>query len=365
PVIVGLRFALEPGRGRTALPVRSALAGAVLAVTGVVAMGTFASSLHRLVGTPTRYGWPGDFMVLDVPEPIVRALVDDERVRAVARLSSVAVRLSGRQVPGGAFDVRKGSPSWTILEGRMPATSEEVALGTRLARQLDRRPGDDVEVDLRSGGTRRFRVVGVGIWSPLSPVDFGVAAVFAPQGLAAVGLTEPYIEALAAAGNEADAEALASELAEHMEVARRQLPADVDNLRQLERLPGMLGGFLAVVGIVTMGHALSLATRRRASDLAVLRSLGLTPRQAASTLAVMAVTTALVGVLAGVPLGLALGNLFWKAVARAIAVADDAMVSVPVLALVAPVAILTALTLAAGHIRRARRLQPAAMLRAE
>ena len=55
--VVGVRFALEPGRGRTAVPVRSALFGTVLAVAMVVATLTFASSLGTLVSHPALYGW--------------------------------------------------------------------------------------------------------------------------------------------------------------------------------------------------------------------------------------------------------------------------------------------------------------------
>ncbi len=50
--VVGMRFALERGQGRSAVPVRSALLGGVLAVVTVVATLTFASSLHTLVSNP-------------------------------------------------------------------------------------------------------------------------------------------------------------------------------------------------------------------------------------------------------------------------------------------------------------------------
>ena len=49
-------MAFEPGRGRTAVPVRSALAGSVIAVAAVVAAGVFGASLVGLLGTPRAYG---------------------------------------------------------------------------------------------------------------------------------------------------------------------------------------------------------------------------------------------------------------------------------------------------------------------
>ena len=66
--LVGVRFALEPGRGRTAVPVRSALLGAVLAVALVVATLTFGSGLQSLVSHPALYGWNWSYM-LDPPTP--------------------------------------------------------------------------------------------------------------------------------------------------------------------------------------------------------------------------------------------------------------------------------------------------------
>ena len=56
---VGVRMALEPGRGRTAVPVRSALAGTAIALTALVAAAVFGASLARLAGTPHRYGETG------------------------------------------------------------------------------------------------------------------------------------------------------------------------------------------------------------------------------------------------------------------------------------------------------------------
>src|SRR5206468_2070490 len=45
PGSVGVRMAFEPGRGRTAVPVRSAVAGTIVAVAAVVAAVVFGTSL--------------------------------------------------------------------------------------------------------------------------------------------------------------------------------------------------------------------------------------------------------------------------------------------------------------------------------
>ena len=60
PAVTGVRFALEPGVGRNAVPVRSAILGAALAVIVVVATVTFSASLNSLVSHPRLYGWNWD-----------------------------------------------------------------------------------------------------------------------------------------------------------------------------------------------------------------------------------------------------------------------------------------------------------------
>jgi hypothetical protein len=52
----GVRMALQPGRGRTAVPVRSAIFGATLGVAALTASLVLAASLGHLLNTP---GWPG------------------------------------------------------------------------------------------------------------------------------------------------------------------------------------------------------------------------------------------------------------------------------------------------------------------
>ena len=52
----GVAMAFEPGHGRTAVPVRSALAGSVIAVAALAAAAVFGASLVGLVGTPHDYG---------------------------------------------------------------------------------------------------------------------------------------------------------------------------------------------------------------------------------------------------------------------------------------------------------------------
>ena len=56
PVVVGTRFALEPGRGRSAVPVRPAIIGAVTGVLGILAAFTFSHGVSDAAHNPARFG---------------------------------------------------------------------------------------------------------------------------------------------------------------------------------------------------------------------------------------------------------------------------------------------------------------------
>ena len=58
--LIGVRHALERGRGRAAVPVGSALVGSVVAVTVLGATAVFGASLSHLTSTPALYGQPYD-----------------------------------------------------------------------------------------------------------------------------------------------------------------------------------------------------------------------------------------------------------------------------------------------------------------
>jgi hypothetical protein len=104
PAVVGLGFAVDPGRGRTAVPVRSALFGTALAVLMVVATLTFGSSLQTLVSHPALYGWNWSYAFEqtsggNVP-PQVRALLNHSPdVAGWTGFSFASAQIDGQTVP--------------------------------------------------------------------------------------------------------------------------------------------------------------------------------------------------------------------------------------------------------------------------
>ena len=83
-------MALEPGRGRTAVPVRSAIFGATLSVAALTASLVFATSLHSLLVTPRLSGYMWDVFVSveEQHEQAAAALRSDPKVAGYTRGAS-------------------------------------------------------------------------------------------------------------------------------------------------------------------------------------------------------------------------------------------------------------------------------------
>ena len=334
PVTVGVAMALEPGRGRSAVPVRPAIAGAIVAVLGVVAVGVFGASLADLVATPATYGYNWDaHFTSEEPQPLDpdapcsslhSSIVDDDAVAAVAALCSNSVEVDGHAV--GAYGLVRlaGVVEPVVLEGRLPRREGEVTLGSDTSQIVEADVGDDVEI-AGPTATHQFHVVGR-VVLPTFGSDSDVQSVADGAILTGTGL-----ESLSGDGDLSSvdflvnwrpgadlsaARARIARLPEHLSGARTAaVPLDVTRLDQLSGMPWILGGVLALIGVLGVGYALVTVVRRRARDLAVLKTLGFRRRQVFGTVAMQATVFAGVGLLIGVPLGLVVGRLVWQQVA--------------------------------------------------
>ncbi len=172
------------------------------------------------------------------------------------------------------------------------------------------------------------------------------------------------------------------------ETVQRYLPADADAMYSIEHpvvLEGRLAnptradaavvtahfvetyghGFLALLAVGAIGHALATAMRRRRRDVAVLRALGMTGWQSRGVVVTQATVLVGVGLLFGIPLGVALGRTLWQLVADSTPLHYVPPVAFWVLVLIVPLALLTANLLAAPLGQRAARLRVSEILRAE
>jgi hypothetical protein len=299
----------------------------------------------------------------------VTRLVDERVVSAVASICNSAVEIDGAPVTGWGFQQLRGRIEPKIVDGRVPRTGSEVALGADTLDASGRSIGDRVRI---TGPERAltYTIVGQAVVPGLSdPSPLADAAVFTAAGLARLGDGNGgwnLVVRLAPGIDRADAirrlRALGGSQGRPLSPV---VPAEIDRVERIDGLPIALGGFVVVVAVVAIGFALVTAVRRRRRDLAVLKTLGFDRRQVRLTVAWHATTVAGVGLLVGIPIGLAVGRLAWRAVAENLGVSNDAVWPVLGVVLLVPIALLVVNLVAAFPARRAAHTLPAVVLRSE
>ena len=192
PAITGVRFALEPGVGRSAVPVRSAILGAILAVTVVVATITFGSSLNTLVSHPALYGWnwtydmDGGGGLGDIPGQAAAKLLNaDPLVESWSGVSYSTLQIDGINVPVmGATPRAPVAPP--VLSGHGLEARDQVVLGTDTLHELHKRVGDTVQERAPNGTPVRLTIVGTATLPPIgvtgsSHLEMGTGAILSYQ----------------------------------------------------------------------------------------------------------------------------------------------------------------------------------------
>lgn len=334
----GVRLAVD--RRAPVLPVRSAIAGVAVAILGVVAVLTFSSSLDRLLVSPHRWGYDWDLLLNFTSGEVDTAVVGiagDDRLTGVARWDAGFSYVEGKGIRAYGLDPLIGDIGFSLRSGRQPATPVEVVLGPDTADRLGIRMGDRVRVAAdsadRSADDGRHSVVVVG--TALFPDDgsgsFGDAigyfgAAFEEHSIVPDAFEANQLVVRVALGFDVD-DVAASLDAEYPESvsgeSRPAQPGPVANLSSVRSFPPWLAAFVALLGVASLGHVLLTTLWRRRLEFGTLRSLGLTPRQAFLCVVWQALAVTLLGLVIGVPLGLALGRQAWFAVANPINVAPD------------------------------------------
>lgn len=379
PAKVGVHMALQTGRGRTAVPVRTTLAGVALGVGALVAALTFGASLTRLLDSPRLYGVTWDLQLAEhddetFPDRALPRLLDDPRVEAVGVGSSgsALVEVDGRRVDAIALDSVDGDLALPILAGRSPQGPDEVALGSRTARALGVETGDTVDVAVPGGEPVEMRVVGRAVFPSVgaaSRLGEGlVATVAGAEAVAPPDLPLLY-ELFARVGSGVDPDEVVADLnaraGTNATVEPRREPSDILNFGRVESMPYVLGGILATIAAAALAHLLLSAVRRRRRDLAILKTLGFVRAQVAGTVAWQATAVVVVSLVVAVPLGVALGRWGWTLLADDLGVIARPQVPWLTLTAVVGAALLLANAIALVPGQIAARTQPATDLRSE
>jgi hypothetical protein len=404
----GLRFALEPGRGRTAVPVRSVMVGAMLAVTVGIATLTFGASLTALVSHPSLYGWNFDYALyaVDGYGPIPTSQVDpllahDHDVAAATGAYFATIQIDGQTVPGIAV-ATPAAVSPSPLTGSKLAGPGQIVLGPATLAALHKRVGETVTVSegqivpptrLRIVGTAALPTIGdvIGVHASLStgaiistrslpPMDleaYGAASgpnsIFVrlrPGVSRAAGLHS--LNQIAAQLNKFSrgplAESIVGDMGNYIKfysVLPVQRPAEIVNYRTMGAMPAILAGGLAAGAVVGLGLTLIASVRRRRRDFALLKTLGFTRGQLAAAVAWQSSVVAVVGLVIGVPVGIAAGRWLWLAFARELSAVPDPVIPAASIALASVAALVVANLVAALPGRTAGRTPAAVVLRAE
>ena len=370
PASIGVRFAFLPGASARTLR-RTAIAGTVIAVVGVVGCSVFASSLRELTGTPGRYGLAFD-VSLEVPtvgsEPVLARLLSNHDISAISEVRSGDVDVEGRTVTAYAVVPRKGTINAVLRSGRLPRGSGEIALGPKLLVDTHTHVGGTVQITSGTK-TRRMKVVGTTLSPESQSNAFNAEAVLSPNALLHDS-PNLGVEVMARIRPGANHRAVIANLDRQFPYAVSdesipRAPGPIRNLQQIVRLPLVLALFFALLGAAAIGQAVFATTGERRRDLAVLRALGFTRRQVRVVVGAAASSFGVLALALGIPLGILAGKFGWSAVAKQLFV--DSATLIPALAVVA---IGVSFLAFAGAIallpaRLALRRSPGAALRAE
>ena len=391
--VTGIRFALEPGVGRSTVPVRSAILGAILAVTVVITTVTFGSSMNTLVSHPALYGWnwtydmDGGGGLGDIPGQPVAALLNADRFVA----AWTGVYYSTLQIDGMNVAVMGGTPNAAVgpplLSGHGFDGAHQVVLGAATMAQLHKRLGDTVEVSSAGSTPTRLKIVGTATMPAIgvagsAHLEMGSGALLSykliPTGARNVFdvlVPGPNAIFVRLKSGVDPAAALASLRAighkfpqfegDGGAVLPVQRPAEILNYRTLGTTPLLLGIALACGAVVALGLTLVSSVRRRRTDLALLKALGFTKRQLAGAIAWQASVAVGIGCIVGIPLGIALGRFLWDLFVHQISAVPDPTVPAVSIVLIAVAALVLANVVAAVPGRIAARTPTAQLLRSE
>lgn len=385
--VAGARLALEKGRGRTAVPVRSSIAGAAFGLAALIAATTFGASLNHLIATPGLYGASWDAFLTNYGEgEDLRDHVDEflaaPGVTDITIAGDLPLIVGGRPLLSFGVRALRGDAGPPMVAGRAPQRADQIALTSRTARRIHAGIGDRirVRVAVAEAPMTTFTVVGTTVIPPFGFVNAepGEGALMTLDGSLRL-IPEPFLSEVTLAS---DAMIRFAPGVDRQQVIRslgplfgrapnefgegpRETPADVVSFGHVQNLPLILGIVLGIVASATLAHTTMSSVRRRRRDLAILKTLGFERRQLRATVAWQATALSLVSMILAVPSGIAFGRWTWRLLANQISVVPRPVVPAILTAVIALAALILANVIAAIPGRTAARLQPALILRTE
>ncbi|WP_166350432.1 FtsX-like permease family protein [Phytoactinopolyspora limicola] len=280
-------------------------------------------------------GYPGANPVGNHTEPMTeRVLLDESLVDAVAEVPGVAAAVPDVSVPITAVDgqaVTAAGHGWssaslapfTLVAGEEPRGAGEVVVDSITAGRLDLELAAQVTVSVR-GTPQDYEVSGIaesrtGTRAALLFTDDEVMRLYdRPGKIDAIGvLADPGTNLAALAGAVRDTVAdRGARVLRGDERGRAEYPESITGSQNLIPLAGAFGGLATMVAIFVVGSTVALLVQQRRREMALLRTVGVTPGQVRRL--VMAETSVIALLAAGLSLapGVAFGRFMFDVLVR-------------------------------------------------
>lgn len=366
---VGIRFAFWRGE-RDLGAVRAAAVGLGATLVAVTGAAVVSSSLDRMVHDPTTFGefyeMRFDMGQDEISPELLAAVAADPDVGAITTMSGDQARIGNDTIRLVGFEQVRGSLRPPIIEGRLPESGDEVALGRRQAERLGLGVGDELAVE-GAAGRVAYEVVGLAVVPSVGENDgVGEDGLLTMSGLRRVAPEIPAEALVADTRPDSPDGTVERVLSTFVPLSSGQeVPVVVVNLDRVRFVPVAFAGFLLLLALITAIHAVNTAVRNRRRDFAVLGALGATRRWTRRAVVAHALTFVLAPAVIAVPLGVVAGSAVFRRMADAIGTLNHS--SVPIMTLVVGTAatsvVVAAIALCATRwIASAR---PGALLRTE
>ena len=375
-VVVGTHLAFERGGSTGAMPSRPAIAGGAVALAVIAAVGVFVRGVDHLYRSPSAHGFPFDIAIGNVnftmPKDTLRQVTTDPRLATHTAVNYGQATVSGKSVEVLAI-ADSNAPPATTVSGRLPATATEIALGPKLLAKLHTSVGSTVTFTVadsefhprRHPKTIELTVVGTTLAPIFGETEIGEVAVVSLDAITqSGGDAAPRIVVARLRGHDTatTAQSLRRDLTPEM--LTDAIPARVVNLHRVRQLPLLAVALAALLGLVLLGYTMAVGVRARTRGLGVLRALGMSSRRLGRVLTWQGVVLAGVMVVLGLPAGILVGTVAWRAIADQLGVATNAVIPVWI-ALLLPAAIAAGALASLLPARRLRRRDVATLLRTE
>ncbi len=392
-LLVGVRNALERGRGRSSVPVATALVGTVAAVAALVATTIFGASLSNLLTTPRLYGQASQVNLNGVPTKQLPAIL--KALRANREVTDVSYGGEGKYLQVGSVavqsvyvDVAKGHLNISLVSGHYPTGTGQILLGQTTLKQAGLHVGSRVDVSVINPAGKKFsgpvRVVGTAVFPPglsIGGLGDGAAilikaleALACPSGAPRNACEKAISQKIAGDDSWGVAISVRSGPAGRATVARldreyasyegqQSVPTNLVNFGQAVDFPLLLEGTMVLFGAASLLHLLVVSVSRRRRQFALLKVLGFLRRQVRAAMCWQAATVAVIGVVGGVPIGLVVGVTVWDDFATNLGAVPLAVTPAIVVVVLAVATIAGAVLLALVPATLAGRVRPGEALR--